>query len=105
MEMITYSNEQIVSFEGLQAELEAAYKELNCVKDKLKNQEDQIDHNRAKHSDQEDEYNIKISKQIKIVWMALCIRIRIKATKFVAFLTQQWCDTKHFSIIRRSSIG
>ena len=80
---------------GLQAELEAAYKELDCVKDKLKNQEDEIDHNRAKHSDQEDEYNIRISKQIqwhyafKFEWKILHSHISSDKFLFVEFLSRK----------------
>lgn len=49
--------------EGLQAELEAAYKELNCVKNKLKTQDSELESLRSKHSEEEDDFNIKYSKQ------------------------------------------
>lgn len=47
---------------GLQAELEAACKELNCVKSKLKGQEAELGSLRLKHSDKEDDYNFRYSK-------------------------------------------
>lgn len=50
-----------ILFIGLQAELEAAYKELNCVKSKLKLQEAELTALRYKHSDKEDDYNLKYS--------------------------------------------
>lgn len=51
-------------FKGLQAELEAAYKELNCVKMKLKHQEGELDGLRSRLSEKEDDYNYRYSKQI-----------------------------------------
>lgn len=52
----------IVTCAGLEGELDAAYKELNCVKSKLKLQETQIDESRAKYSDKEDDQNLRYSK-------------------------------------------
>lgn len=52
----------IISFLGLHAELQAAYKEGDCVKMKLKHQEADLDALRAKISEQEDELNAKYSK-------------------------------------------
>lgn len=46
---------------GLQAELEAAYKELNCVKNKLRLQEAELETLRLRHSDKEDDYNLRYS--------------------------------------------
>lgn len=46
---------------GLQGELEAAYKELNCVKNKLRLQETELDTLRLRHSDKEDDYNLQYS--------------------------------------------
>lgn len=47
---------------GLQAELQAAYKEGECVKKKLKLQESELDAYRAKMSETEDEQNLRYSK-------------------------------------------
>lgn len=46
---------------GLQAELEAAYKELNCVKSKLRLQETELDSTRLRYSDKEDDHNFRYS--------------------------------------------
>lgn len=47
---------------GLQGELEAAYKELNCVKNKIRLQETELDNLRSRHSDKEDDYNLRYSR-------------------------------------------
>lgn len=55
-----------IAFEctGLQGELEAAYKELTCVKNKLRLQESELDAIRLKCSDKEDDYNIRYSREL-----------------------------------------
>ncbi|XP_031632588.1 uncharacterized protein LOC116346591 [Contarinia nasturtii] len=50
---------KVWNVERLQAELEATYKELNCVKMKLKLQEGDIDALRSSFSEKEDDFNIK----------------------------------------------
>lgn len=57
--------------EGLQAELEAAYKELNCVKMKLKLQEGELEKLRLRLSEKEDDFNYRYSKQYRL--NALCM--------------------------------
>lgn len=52
-------------FAGLQAELDAACKELDCVKSKLKTQELQLEAFRAKLSDKEDDFNFRYSKNAR----------------------------------------
>lgn len=52
----------VVTCAGLQAELDAAYRELNCVKSKLKLQEAELDASRAKYCDKEDDQNLRYSK-------------------------------------------
>lgn len=52
----------VITCTGLQAELDAAYKELNCVKSKLKLQEAELDASRVKYSDKEDDQNLRYSK-------------------------------------------
>lgn len=47
---------------GLQGELEAANKELNGVKMKLKRQDGDIDSMRSTFTEKEDEFNIKYSE-------------------------------------------
>lgn len=48
---------------GLHAEIQAAYKEGDCVKMKLRLQEESLDSLRAKMSDAEDDHNAKYSEQ------------------------------------------
>lgn len=49
-------------FSGLQAELQAAYTEGECVKKKLKLQEAEMTAQRTKHSERDDELGIKYSE-------------------------------------------
>lgn len=58
-------------FVGLQGELEAAYKELSCVKNKLKHQEADLDKIRYKNSEKEDDFNYRYSECHQI--FVLCI--------------------------------
>lgn len=52
----------LIYYKGLQAEMEANYKELQVVKMKLKNQEAELDKLRSQQSEKEEDFNIRHSK-------------------------------------------